>query len=312
MLRNCSSATSIPTRRRTGGASALETATTRAGIRRSNTRAICLLRPLRAATTLGRHPRHAPARDRRAQPLTRRRVADSRTAHRLHGDALYHRHAQRETLDGDCPQYRDQRPRGKAADCANTRALLPRLVAPSDDRPEGHRHRQTTVRGRAPGPAGGRLSRPTRPPLLATRPEGASNNRPRTHRRPQPSSHSHRTPSSIQVPVLMPATVPTATVTDRHGECAPLRLSPDLHPLYDSLVDRVGRNRPRARLRRFASRRSRGPPSSEDFCRCRSAPGAAVKTANLRQPTPSSSHPANPPTTDGRSEHGYPVREAAA
>ena len=59
---------------------------------------------LRAASDLERHPGHTPARDRtrdrRARSRTRRRVADGRAAHRLHGEALQHRHAQPEAVDG--------------------------------------------------------------------------------------------------------------------------------------------------------------------------------------------------------------------
>ena len=39
-------------------------------------------------------------RDRRARPRTRRRVADSRAAHRVHGEALQHRHTEPEAVDG--------------------------------------------------------------------------------------------------------------------------------------------------------------------------------------------------------------------
>ena len=42
-------------------------------------------------------------RDHRARPRTRRRVADSRAAHRMHGEALQHRHSQPEAVDGGVP-----------------------------------------------------------------------------------------------------------------------------------------------------------------------------------------------------------------
>ena len=55
-------------------------------------------------------------------------------------------------------------PTGKAAGRGNARARLPRLPAGSDDRPDGHRHRQTRVRGPAPPPrAGGCLDPPSHP-----------------------------------------------------------------------------------------------------------------------------------------------------
>ena len=55
-------------------------------------------------------------------------------------------------------------PTGKAADRGNARTGLPRLPVRSDDRPDGHRHRQTTVRGPASPPrAGGSFGPPSHP-----------------------------------------------------------------------------------------------------------------------------------------------------
>ena len=42
-------------------------------------------------------------RDRRARPPTRRHVANRRAAHRMHGEALQHRHTQPEAVDGGVP-----------------------------------------------------------------------------------------------------------------------------------------------------------------------------------------------------------------
>ena len=84
-------------------------------------------------------------RDRRARPRTRRRVPDRRVAHRVHGEALQHRHTQPEAVDGECPR--------------------PGLLVRSDDRPDGHRHRQATARRPAPPPGRGALS--THPPTPA-------------------------------------------------------------------------------------------------------------------------------------------------
>ena len=42
-------------------------------------------------------------RDRRARPRTRRHVADSRAPHRVHGEALQHRHTQPEAVEGGGP-----------------------------------------------------------------------------------------------------------------------------------------------------------------------------------------------------------------
>ena len=53
---------------------------------------------------------------------------------------------------------------------SHTRSSGPATDTTPCDRPDGHRHGQTTVRGPAPLPAGGRLFRPTHPPLLTTRP----------------------------------------------------------------------------------------------------------------------------------------------
>ena len=39
-----------------------------------------------------------------ARPRTRRRVPDRRVAHRVHGEALQHRHTQPEAVDGECPR----------------------------------------------------------------------------------------------------------------------------------------------------------------------------------------------------------------
>ena len=161
---------------------------------------------LRAASTLGRHPRHAPARDRardrRTRPRTRRRVADSRAAHRLHGEALQHRHAQPEAVDRGVPpvprpvvpptpdgestptldlpavplthRLENQRPRG--------RPLTPATREPTcqdcsynlmiDAMATGTVKRPTDRPRTCNAPGGGRLFRPTRPPLLTTRPGG--------------------------------------------------------------------------------------------------------------------------------------------
>ncbi len=102
--RNCSNATSTRTRWRPGGRFRFETATGRAGICRHDARTIALsVSYRRAASVLGRHPRHAAARDRtrdrRARPRARRRMANGRAAHRLHGEALQHRHAQPEPVE---------------------------------------------------------------------------------------------------------------------------------------------------------------------------------------------------------------------
>ena len=80
-------------------------------------------------------------------------------------------------------------PTARAADQRNARAGLRRLLlAQSDDRPDGHRHRQDDRLRTCAAPAGDRLFRPTLPPLLTTRPGGASNDGRRTHRRPRPFS----------------------------------------------------------------------------------------------------------------------------
>ena len=155
---------------------------------------------LRAASALGRHPGHAPARgrtrDRRARPRTRRRVADRRPAHRLHGEPPPHRHPQPEAVNRTvppgyrnrwfrqrltaklrqrsiCPRCRSHiawriPPTLKAADRGNARADLPGLLVRSDDRLDGHRHRQTTVRGPAPSPWAAGSFDPPAQPLLTT------------------------------------------------------------------------------------------------------------------------------------------------
>ena len=67
--------------------------------------------------------------------------------------------------DGTAPTCRARSPQnhahGKAVDRGNTRTDLPGLLERSDDRPDGHRHRQATVREPAPPPrAGGSFGPP--------------------------------------------------------------------------------------------------------------------------------------------------------
>ena len=62
-------------------------------------------------------------------------------------------------------------PRGKAADRGNAEPTC-RLLVRFDDQPAGRRHRQDDRLRICTAPAGGRFFRPTRPPLLTTRPGG--------------------------------------------------------------------------------------------------------------------------------------------
>ena len=64
----------------------------------------------------------------------------------------------------------NQRPRGRPLTVA-TRADLSTLLVQSDDRSDGHLHRQTTVSGLAPPPRAGVLS--ARPPTPLTTPRGS-------------------------------------------------------------------------------------------------------------------------------------------
>ena len=174
------------------------TATGRAGICRYTARNHPTLGQLHAATARGRHPRHAlapdPARDRRARPRPRRRVADRRAAHRLHREPLRHRHAQPKAVDGAVPPASRPvvpstpdcgvRQRSICPPCGSRSAWrinahgegrrppqrasrLAKLLVRSDDRPMA-----TGTAKRPPAdprrPAGGSLFRPTRPPCYDT------------------------------------------------------------------------------------------------------------------------------------------------
>ena len=159
--RNCPNTTSTRARWRPAGASASRPATSRAGFCRHDARTIAL--SISYVRALGRHPRHAPARgrtrDRRSRPRTRRRWSRPPGA----SAALRSAAAPSPTA-----------PAGQAADGSNARADMPTLLVPSDDRSDGTcavNDRQRTCSA----PAGGRLFLPTLPPLLTTRPGGASN-----------------------------------------------------------------------------------------------------------------------------------------
>ena len=194
-LRNCSNATST---RRAGDPVALPLRD-RHGPRRHlparhpDHRA---LGQLRAASALGRHPRHAPARDRtrdrRTRPRTRRRVADSRAAHRVHGEALQHRHPQPEAVDRGVPpvprpvvpsppdgestptldlptvplahRLDNQRPRGRPLTAATREPTCQDCSYDPMIDPMATGTVQTTVRGPAPPPrAGGSFGPPSHP-----------------------------------------------------------------------------------------------------------------------------------------------------
>ena len=65
-------------------------------------------------------------RDHRARPRTRRRAADSRAAHRVHGEALQHGHAQPEAVDGGVPRCRDRWFRQRLTAKVRQRSICPR------------------------------------------------------------------------------------------------------------------------------------------------------------------------------------------
>ena len=142
------------------------------------------------------------------------RAADGRAAHRLHGESLQHPHPQPEAVDGGVPpvpkpvvpstpdgdstptldlstvplshRLENQRPRGSPLTAAAHEStcqdgsydlMIDPMTTGTVQRPSADLRRPR-----------GREALSTHPPLLTTRPGGASNNGRRTHRPPQPSS----------------------------------------------------------------------------------------------------------------------------
>ena len=193
--RNCSNATSTRTRWRPGGRFRFETATGRAGICRHDARTIALsvsfvlraswgdirdtlLHEIAHAIVGPGHAHDAVWRTaarrigctaKRCSTVTHSLKRWNRGVPEVPGPVFRHHLTARVRQRSICPRRGSPvawriNAHGKAADRGNARTGLPRLPVRSDDRPDGHRHRQTTVRGPASPPrAGGSFGPPSHP-----------------------------------------------------------------------------------------------------------------------------------------------------
>ena len=103
------------------------------------------------------------------RPRTRCRVADGRAAHRRHGEALHHRHAQPEALDGGVPRCRDQWFRPQSDGSARWPPAPSKRPSADPRRPRG----RPALSAHPPAP-------------VDDTPRGCLQQRATTHRRPRP------------------------------------------------------------------------------------------------------------------------------